>query len=141
MEITSKAITDMQQVELCCIDMRTLCEKTRPKIPSFRFGYANYHRKEIYGEVTVLDNGWLDIRMNALLPHCKLVGGTQYIMSVANNTHYPLSCKDLERCMDKSMKKNKLNCDKKKLVKSLIKGTDIPPSCESAEINKNNINE
>lgn len=69
----------MQQVELCCIDMRTLCEKTRPKIPSFRFGYANYHHKEIYGEVIVLDNGWLDIRMNALLPHCKLVGGTQYV--------------------------------------------------------------
>ena len=69
----------MQQVELCCIDMRALCERARPLIPSLRFGYANYNHKEIYGEVTRMDNGWLDIRLNALLPHCKVVGGTQYV--------------------------------------------------------------
>lgn len=69
----------MQQVELCCIDMRCLCEKARPKSPMLRFNFNTYHHKEIYGTVTLMDNGWLDIRMNALLPHCKVVGGTQYV--------------------------------------------------------------
>lgn len=69
----------MHQIELCCIDMRTLCEKIRPRLPSFRFGTATYNHKEIYGSVTLMENGWLDIRMNALLPHCKVVGGTQYV--------------------------------------------------------------
>ena len=26
-----------------------------------------------------MDTGWLDIRLNALLPHCRFSGGTQYI--------------------------------------------------------------
>ena len=26
-----------------------------------------------------MDTGWLDIRLNALLPHCKTIGGTEYI--------------------------------------------------------------
>lgn len=69
----------MQQVELCCIDMRLLCEKARIKTPPLRLGSACYLHKEIAGSVTKLDNGWLDIRMNALLPHCKIVGGTQYV--------------------------------------------------------------
>ncbi len=69
----------MQQIELCCIDMRNLCERIRPKWPKYKFGYACYNQKEIYGEVTLMDNGWLDIRLNALLPHCKVVGGTQYV--------------------------------------------------------------
>ena len=69
----------MQQIELCCIDMRLLCEKARPDMPDLRFGPAKYHHKAIYGEVSVLDNRWLDIRLNALLPHCKIVGGTQYV--------------------------------------------------------------
>lgn len=67
----------MQQVELCCIDMRNLCEKARPRLPAF--GRRVYNHKEISGEVTELDNGWLDIRLNALLPHCKMIGGTQYV--------------------------------------------------------------
>lgn len=67
----------MHQVELCCIDMRNLCEKARPSIPAF--GRRTYNHKEIYGNVTQLDNGWIDIRLNALLPHCKIVGGTQYV--------------------------------------------------------------
>lgn len=69
----------MQQVELCCIDMRLLCEKARPRLPDFRFGAGKYNHKTIYGEVNLLDNGWLDVRLNALLPHCKIVGGTQYV--------------------------------------------------------------
>lgn len=67
----------MKQVELCCIDMRNLCEKSRPAIPVF--GRRVYNHKEIYGEITQLDNGWIDIRLNALLPHCRMIGGTQYI--------------------------------------------------------------
>lgn len=69
----------MQQIELCCLDMRVLCEKARPKLPAFRFGHAKYNHKDIYGEVNLMDNGWLDIRLNTLLPHCKVIGGTQYI--------------------------------------------------------------
>ena len=65
----------MKQVELCCIDMRNLCEKERPTI--IIANTRTYNRKEIYGEVTQLDNGWLDIRLNALLPHCTMIGGTQ----------------------------------------------------------------
>lgn len=60
-------------------------------------------------------------------------------MSVANNKHYPPSCEDSEKCMDKSMKR--LNCDKKKLVKSQTKGAYIPPSYESVEISKESRNE
>lgn len=67
----------MQQVELCCIDMRNLCEKSRPNIPTY--GNRVYNSKEIFGEVTQLDNGWIDIRLNALLPHCRMIGGTQYV--------------------------------------------------------------
>ena len=66
----------MHQIELCCIDMRNLCEKARPDISLSCNRSYNY--KDIYGEVTQLDNGWLDIRLNALLPHCRMVGGTQY---------------------------------------------------------------
>lgn len=67
----------MKQVELCCIDMRNLCEKVRPDIPPSPI--RSYNHKEICGEVTQLDNGWLDIRLNALLPNCRMIGGTQYV--------------------------------------------------------------
>ena len=50
----------MKQVELCCIDMRNLCEKVRPDIPPPSF-IRSYNHKEIFGEVTQIDNGWLDI--------------------------------------------------------------------------------
>ena len=69
----------MQQVELCCIDMRRLCEKVRPGNPITHFKRTPFSYEAIYGEVCVMDNGWLDIRLNALLPHCKIVGGTQYV--------------------------------------------------------------
>lgn len=69
----------MQQVELCCIDMRLLCEKARAKQIYPISETRKYNHKTIYGEVNILDNGWVDIRMNALLPHCKVVGGTQYV--------------------------------------------------------------
>lgn len=69
----------MQKLEMSCISMRRLCETMRPQLPNRRLGYAAYHVKEISGEVTLMDTGWLDIRLNALLPHCKTIGGTEYI--------------------------------------------------------------
>lgn len=69
----------MQQVELCCLEMRKLCEKARPKITLVRFGCSKYEHREIYGSVMRMENGWLDICLNTLLPHCKILGGTQYI--------------------------------------------------------------
>lgn len=69
----------MQKVEATCIDMRRLCEEIRPTLPNFRFGQANYHIREISGEVTLMDTGWLDIRLNTLLPHCKSFASTAYI--------------------------------------------------------------
>ena len=69
----------MQKIELCCIDLRRLCERVRPALPPRRFGSAPYQTEKIYGEVTRMDTGWMDIRLNALLPHCRVSGGTQYI--------------------------------------------------------------
>lgn len=69
----------MNQVELCCIDLRQLCEKTRSPIQNINLDNANYYHSEISGTVTKMDNGWLDIRLNALLPHCKTVGSTKYV--------------------------------------------------------------
>ena len=69
----------MQKIELCCIDLRRLCERVRPTLPPLRFGSAHYHTEKIYGQVTRMDTGWVDIRLSALLPHCRVSGGTQYI--------------------------------------------------------------
>lgn len=69
----------MQKLEVTCITMRQVCEKVRPKFPNVRLGHTAYHVKDISGEVTLMDTGWLDIRLNALLPHCKTIGGTGYI--------------------------------------------------------------
>ena len=72
----------MQKIELCCIDLRRLCERVRPTLPPLRFGSAHYHTEKIYGEVTHMDTGWVDIRLSALLPHCRVSGGTQYITKI-----------------------------------------------------------
>ena len=69
----------MQQIELCCLDMRVLCEKVRPTSSHPRPTYTAYSCKSICGEVYGMENGWLNIRLNTLLPHCKVMGGTQYI--------------------------------------------------------------
>lgn len=69
----------MQQAELCCIDMRVLCEKVRPTVTGCSLGKNKFVHKDIFGEVNRLDNGWMDIRLNTLLPHCKVMGGTQYV--------------------------------------------------------------
>ncbi len=68
----------MQQMELSCIEMRRCCENLRAGLPT-RKPTNKYNTKAMYGEVTVLDNGWMDIKLNALLPHCKVLGSTQYV--------------------------------------------------------------
>ena len=69
----------MQQMELCCLDMRVVCEKVRPTSRYAVSGHTACSCKIIYGEVYEMENGWLNIRLNTLLPHCKVMGGTQYI--------------------------------------------------------------
>lgn len=69
----------MQQVELCCIEMRKTCEKLRPPISIVKSLSDCTHYEEIYGEVFMSYENRIQIRLNALLPHCKFVGGTQYV--------------------------------------------------------------
>ena len=69
----------MSEVENCCITLRRLAENLRPQIEFDFKETKSYFHKEIYGNVEVTENGWLDIRLNALLPHCKTAGSTQYI--------------------------------------------------------------
>ena len=69
----------MSEVENCCITLRRLAENLRPQIQFDFKETKSYFHKEIYGNVEVTENGWLDIRLNALLPHCKTAGSTQYI--------------------------------------------------------------
>lgn len=69
----------MHQMELCCIRMRNVCEQLRPNVPKSENSGRLYYHREVYGSVTLLDTGWLQITMDALLPHCKVVGGTQYV--------------------------------------------------------------
>ena len=67
----------MQQMELACIEMRRIAETIRPQENSFLYGECS--AKTIYGSVTHMDSGWLHIKLNTLLPHYKVLGGTQYI--------------------------------------------------------------
>lgn len=67
----------MQQMENSCITMRRICEQVRPQTPP-RTG-KNYYTKSLFGEITLMDTGWVHIKLNTLLPHYKALGGTQYI--------------------------------------------------------------
>lgn len=69
----------MQQVELCCIEMRKTCEKIRPPISVANKHPGSTFHEEIFGEIFVSSEKKIHIRLNALLPHCKFVGGTQYV--------------------------------------------------------------
>ena len=71
--------TAMQQLEVSCIEMRRLAEAMRPRVPELRVDWGHYNNQTIYGDVELLDTGWLHIRLEALLPHCKAAGGTQYV--------------------------------------------------------------
>ncbi len=69
----------MQQVELCCIEMRKTCEKIRPPIQKLHYLPDSTIHEELYGKVFTSSKDRIQIRLNALLPHCKFVGGTQYV--------------------------------------------------------------
>ncbi len=69
----------MQKIEECCISMRKICEEIRPPLPSSHTEKTIYHHQEIYGQVTVMDTGWVDIRLETLLPHCRALSGSKYI--------------------------------------------------------------
>lgn len=67
----------MQQIELCCIELRRMTEEIRPQDkPALEDGRT---AKTIYGSVTLTEEDWLHIKLNTLLPHYKVLGGTQYI--------------------------------------------------------------
>lgn len=67
----------MQQMELACIEMRRIAETIRPQV--IDFSYSEHSTKTIYGEIKQTNYGWLHIKLNTLLPHYKVLGGTQYI--------------------------------------------------------------
>ena len=58
-KISALIDTALQKMETACMDTRR---------------YA-----EIYGDVTLMDTGWLHIKLNTLLPNYKGIGGTQYV--------------------------------------------------------------
>ena len=67
----------MQQMEIACIEMRRIAETIRPQENDVQ--YSECSAKTIYGSVTLMDSGWLHIKLNTLLPHYKVLGGTQYV--------------------------------------------------------------
>ena len=67
------------QFELSTIEMRRLCEKSKIPIKSEALQTKTTHSEEIYGKVEITDEGWLHIKLNTLLPNCKLVQNSNYI--------------------------------------------------------------
>ena len=67
----------MQQMEVACIEMRRIAEVIRPQ--DSKVLTSERSAKTIYGNINITDEGWLHIRLNTLLPHYKVLGGTQYI--------------------------------------------------------------
>ena len=67
------------QFETSTIDMRRLVESTRKHCRKPSLKLNSLHRKELFGEVEITDNGWLHIRLDTLLPNCKLIEHSGYI--------------------------------------------------------------
>lgn len=67
----------MQQMELACIEMRRIAEAIRPQSDDVLASERS--TKTIYGSIDFTNEGWLHIKLNTLLPHYKVLGGTQYI--------------------------------------------------------------
>ena len=61
------------------MNLRRYVERIRPSAPSSSGKTEVFYSKEIYGEVTLMDTGWLHIKLNTLLPNYKGIGGTQYV--------------------------------------------------------------
>lgn len=67
----------MQQMEAACIELRSIAETIRPKETSVTENLKT--AKTIYGSVTLTEENWVHIKLNTLLPHYKVLGGTRYI--------------------------------------------------------------
>lgn len=68
----------MQNMEVACIELRRIAEQIRPREDDSS-AISGQTAKTIYGSITLMDEGWLHIKLNTLLPHYKVLGGTQYI--------------------------------------------------------------
>lgn len=69
----------LQQQETACIEMRRLYEQLRTAEKDIHTRPPDGKFTEVYGEISVMCEGWVHIKLNSLLPHCKVVGGTQYV--------------------------------------------------------------
>ena len=69
----------LRQQETACIEMRRLYEQLRTAERDIHTRPPDGKFTEVYGEISVMCEGWLHIKLNSLLPHCKVVGGTQYV--------------------------------------------------------------
>ena len=67
----------MQNVETVCIELRRMTEIIRPQEKNILSSERSANT--IYGSINLTDEGWLHIKLNTLLPHYKVIGGTQYI--------------------------------------------------------------
>lgn len=67
----------MQNVETVCIELRRITEIIRPQEKNILSSERSANT--IYGNINLTDEGWLHIKLNTLLPHYKVIGGTQYI--------------------------------------------------------------
>lgn len=78
-KISALIDTALQKMETACMDTRRYAEQTRPVTPYEPEKTEVFYSKEIYGDVTLMDTGWLHIKLNTLLPNYKGIGGTQYV--------------------------------------------------------------
>lgn len=69
----------LQQQEMACIEMRRLYEQLRSSEREENTRTAKGKISEIYGEISVTPEGWVHIKLNSLLPHCRVVSGTQFV--------------------------------------------------------------
>ncbi len=68
----------LQQQETACIEMRRLYDMV--KTPESRIQKpADGNITEVFGKISVTPEGWVHIKLNFLLPHCRMTGATQYV--------------------------------------------------------------
>ena len=78
-KISALIDTALRKMETACMDTRRYAEQTRPVTLYEPEKTEVFYSKEIYGDVTLMDTGWLHIKLNTLLPNYKGIGGTQYV--------------------------------------------------------------
>ena len=68
----------LRQQETACIEMRRLYDMV--KKPESRMQKpADGNITEVFGKISVTPEGWVHIKLNFLLPHCRMTGATQYV--------------------------------------------------------------